>query len=138
MFLLPYGFISFHIPSQEQKQVCPSFSFCFCIFCCLLSKRRRTLHSYQLVILKPTTASLLRILQAYHSIRHVYQSVNELSFRTKAGSIMTCFPDVNTKILYHKLAQLDSTIRIMAFSNILRHRFSVNEAKFVIRKHMER
>ena len=36
---------------------------------------------------------------------------------------------VNAKILYHKLAQLNFILRIVAFSNILCHnRFSVNAA----------
>ena len=35
---------------------------------------------------------------------------------------------VNTKILCHKIAQLNSIIRIMAFSNISCHRFSVDAA----------
>ena len=46
---------------------------------------------------------------------------------------MNCYElqvaSVNAKILCHKIAQLNSIIRIMAFSNILCHnRFSVNAA----------
>ena len=42
---------------------------------------------------------------------------------------------VNAKILCHKIAQLNSIIRIMAFSNILCHnRFSVNAATISYQK----